>query len=162
MLRLALAALHLLALGIGLGAIWGRARALGDLVNASGGGASDASAATPHALRRAFSTDSWWGVAAALWIATGLWRTLAGTEKGTAYYLGNHVFWAKMGLLLAIIALEVWPATTLVRWRMAAKGSAGWSAEAARRIVVISYVQLALVVAMVIAAAAMARGYGAR
>ena len=38
---------------------------------------------------------------AALWIGTGLWRLLAGTEKPTAYYLSIHVFYGKMALLAA-------------------------------------------------------------
>lgn len=77
MIRIALAVTHLLALGIGLGAIHGRGRALNAL------------AADPGALRRAFAADSWWGIAAVLWIGTGLWRVLAGTEKTPSYYATN-------------------------------------------------------------------------
>src|SRR4029079_871880 len=104
MLRLALAALHLLALGIGLGAVWGRARALG--------GPRDS-----RALRRALAADGWWGIAALPWIGTGLWRLLAGPEKATGYYLRNHLFMAKMGLLVLVLLLEAWPMVTLVRLR---------------------------------------------
>ena len=119
MLRVALAALHLLALGIGLGAVWARARALGERP-------LDVSAA-----RRAFAADTWWGVAAGLWIATGLWRLLAGTEKATSYYLHNHVFFAKMGCLALILVLELWPMTTLIRWRVTAKRRGdGWRPDA--------------------------------
>lgn len=149
MLRLALAAIHLLALGIGLGAVWTRGRSL----------------ATWHeqgALRRAFAADAWWGTAALLWVGSGLWRLLAGTEKATRYYTHNHVFWTKMGLLGVILALEIWPMITLIRWRQRSGSSvAGASATAARVISRISYLQAALIVAMVIAAVAMARGYGA-
>lgn len=153
MLRLALAMLHLLALGIGLGAVWARAQAL---------------AARPldaAAARRAFAADGWWGAAALLWIGTGVWRLVAGTEKATGYYLHNHVFFGKMGLLLLVLALEAWPAATLVRWRRAAGRAGGeWrpDARAAGWIRGISYAEAALVVAMVGAAVAMARGYGAR
>jgi uncharacterized membrane protein len=91
MLRLTLAALHLLALGIGLGGIWGRARGLGqrplDL----------------SSVRRAFAADSWWGVAAMVWRP----------DETTA-----------------------------------------------RRISVISCVQVALLLLMLVAAVSMARGYG--
>jgi putative membrane protein len=150
MLRIVLAILHLLALGIGLGAVWSRARALGERPLERGG------------ARRAFAADSWWGLAAVLWIGTGLWRLLAGTEKATSYYLGNHVFFAKMGFLAVILALEIWPAITLVRWRRAAaRSGSSWSpnASSAARIRVISYLEAMLVVAMVCAAAMMARGY---
>src|SRR5919206_2160505 len=100
MLRLTLAWLHLLALGVGLGAVWARARSLRGPLDAA-------------ALRRAFVADAWWGVAAGLWLATGLWRLLAGTEKATGYYLTNHVFFAKMGMFVLVLLLEVWPMATL-------------------------------------------------
>src|SRR6185295_3910183 len=152
MLRVTLAVVHLLALGIGLGAIYARARAL-NAVDASNG-----------SLPRAFVADTWWGVAAGLWIVTGLWRALAGTEKTPSYYWNNHVFYAKMGLLLLILALEIWPMITLIRWRVAAAGKtlppASELSATGRRIARISDVQLLLVVAMVLAAVMMARGYG--
>ena len=100
MLRWLLAALHLLALGIGLGAVWSRARSLRQPLDSPG-------------LRRVLAADAWWGIAALLWISTGLWRWLGGLEKGTAYYLQNHVFWTKMLLLAVILALEVGPIITL-------------------------------------------------
>jgi putative membrane protein len=82
MLRWLLAMAHLLAFGIGLGAIWARARALRAVARGT----------DPNALGRALVADSWLGIAAILWIATGLWRLLAGTEKPSAYYYANHVF----------------------------------------------------------------------
>ena len=146
--RLVLAWLHLLALAIGLSGVWARARALRDSLRYP----------EDHGpLRRAFVGDTWWGVAAVLWIVTGLWRLAAGTEKNPGYYLVNHFFFLKMGLFVAIIALEVWPMKTMMRWR---RMVAVPEARDAGRIEAISYVQCALVVGMVLAAAAMARGYG--
>ena len=148
MLRWLLAFAHLLALGIGLGAVWVRARALA------------AHPADRSTLARAFAADSAWGLAALLWISTGLWRLLAGTEKPTAYYMSSHTFWTKMALLALILALEIRPMMTLVRWRMLV-GRGGMpdvgSAPALSRL---SYVQAVLVVLMVLAATAMARGVG--
>ena len=152
MLRPLLAILHLLALGIGLGAVWARARALGERLDRA-------------SLRRVFAADGWWGLAAVLWISTGLWRLLAGTEKATSYYLANEAFRAKMGFLAAILLLEIWPALTLVRWRRrATRSGASWTPDSstAARIRAISYLEALLVVAMVCAAALMARGYGAK
>ena len=152
MLRLTLAALHLIALGIGLGAVWARANALNGPLDLP-------------TMRRAFRADSWWGLAAALWIGTGLWRLFAGTEKASAYYMQNHVFFAKMGFFVIILALEIWPMITLVRWRqIAGRGTSAWNPNpaAARRIARISRIESVLVIAMVFAAVAMARGYGAR
>jgi putative membrane protein len=154
MLRIVLAVLHLLALGIGLGAIYARARALNRLGR------------SPDALRAAFSADSWWGAAAALWIVTGLWRALAGTEKAPIYYWSNHVFYAKMGLLVLVLLLEIWPMITLLKWRAAAARETLPSPEAlaptGRRLARVSDVQTLLIIAMVVAAVLLARGYGAR
>ena len=152
MLRLFLAAMHLIALGIGLGAVWARASALSRPLDRA-------------AMVRAFRADTWWGIAAALWIATGLWRLLDGTEKSTSYYMRNHVFFTKMSFLVIILLLEIGPMITLIRWRqIAGRGTSAWNPNpaAARRIARISYIEAALVIAMVFAAVAMARGYGER
>jgi len=58
-IRWLLAAVHLLALGVGLGAVWARGRALQTSLDVP-------------ALRRVFYADTWWGIAAVLWIGTGL------------------------------------------------------------------------------------------
>ena len=148
MLRWILAAIHLLGLGIGLGAVWVRARSL------------SVRPLDRPALQRTFAADSWWGLAAAVWIGSGLWRLLAGTEKPTAYYLSNHAFYAKMGLLVGILLLEVWPMVTLIRWRAVVRKGGLPDASPAAAIARISYVQALLVVLMVLAATAMARGIG--
>lgn len=90
---------------------------------------------------------------------------LAGTDKATSYYLSNHVFYAKMGFLAVILALEIWPMITLIRWRMA-RGRGRPVEEVAspvvaQRMATISFLEAALVACMVIAAVLMARGYGA-
>jgi putative membrane protein len=152
MLRLVLAALHLLALGLGLGAVIARGTALHE-------------APSNAALRRAFRSDTTWGFAAALWISTGVWRMVAGLEKPSGYYYTNPVFQAKMGLLALILILEFWPMMTLIRWRRSF--SAGESAErlmtsgAGKRIATISRIEALIVVVMVFVAVAMARGFGA-
>ena len=147
-LRWLLATAHLLGLGIGLGAVWARARLIG------------AAPLDRTVLHRVFNADAWWGAAAVLWIGTGLWRLFAGTEKPTAYYLANHAFYAKMALLGAILLLELWPMVTLIRWRVALAQGQVPNTEPARMIATISYAQAALVVLMVLAATAMARGLG--
>ncbi len=141
------AAIHLLALGIGLGAIWARSRALRRLPD-------------DDALRRALVADAFWGIAALLWITTGVARAFGGLEKGSAYYLSNSAFWVKMGLLGLILVLEIWPMTTLIRWRRQLSSGAV-DTRNARTFAAISVAQAALVVAMVFAATAMARGIGA-
>jgi putative membrane protein len=141
------AAVHLLALGIGLGSIWGRARALTEPLDAPG-------------MRRVFFADAWWGVAAVLWLGTGLPRAFGGLEKGTTYYLHNHLFHAKLGLFVLIFLLEIWPMITLVRWRVAGARGGTVDTSAAPALARISYVQAGLVGLIVLVATALARGYG--
>jgi len=148
MTRWLLAAVHLLALGIGLGSVWVRARLLG------------APTLDGPTLRRALAADVWWAVAAILWVGSGLWRLLAATEKPTAYYLGNHAFWAKMALFAAILVLESTPIVTLGAWRRQLARGETPDLRAAPGLARTSYIQAVLVICMVLAATAMARGLG--
>jgi len=146
-LRWLLAALHLTALGIGLGAVWGRAVALRGPLDSVG-------------LRRVFAADSWWGLAGLLWIATGLWRLFAATEKPTTYYMHNHFFYLKMATLLLLLVLEARAIVLLTRWRGAFRRGGEVDTSAAPGLARISHVQVLLVLVMVLAATAMARGLG--
>lgn len=152
MLRITLAVLHLIALAIGMGAIDIRARNLRKLRT------------DDDALKDVFTADAMWGIAAILWASTGLWRWFAGTEKTPSYYVNNHIFLAKMGFFVLILLLELWPMITLIRWRLSAARGTLPSVEGlvptANRIAMISRVQSLLLVAMLIAAVMMARGYG--
>jgi putative membrane protein len=147
LIRWLFATAHLLGLGVGLGAVWARARALRGPLD-------------PEGLRRVFYADGWWGAAAGIWIATGLVRVIGGLEKSMDYYLQNHVFWGKMTFLLAILALEVSPMVTLVRWRAQLRRGQTPDTRLAGRFANISYLQAVLVLLMVMAATAMARGIG--
>jgi putative membrane protein len=140
-----LAALHLLALGLGLGAVWTRARAFH-------------AGAEGTALRRALAADTVWGLAALIWISTGLLRAFGGYEKGTAYYLQSDAFIAKMAVLGVVLVLEVWPMVTLLRIRLG--GATAVPPGSARAFARISELQAILVVVMVLLATAMARGLG--
>jgi putative membrane protein len=146
-LRWLLAAVHLLALGIGLGAIWARALTLRGPLDAAG-------------VRRVLAADTWWGIAAILWIGTGLVRAFAGFEKGTLYYTHNHYFWVKMGLLGSILLLEIMPMITFIKWRARLAKNETIDATNAASFATTSFIQAALIVFMVLAATAMARGYG--
>jgi len=65
-----------------------------------------------------------------------------------------------MGLLAAILVLELGPMIALIRWRTAVARGGVPDRRAASRFARISFVQGILVVLMVLAATAMARGYG--
>src|SRR6185312_1271439 len=73
MISAVVASLHLLALAIGLPAVFLRGRALKGPLDMDG-------------VRRLLAADNAWGVAAALWIVTGLLRAFGGLEKGTQFY----------------------------------------------------------------------------
>jgi putative membrane protein len=109
-------------------------------------------------LRQVFLADTLWGIAAVLWIATGLLRAFGGLEKGTGYYLHNPLFHAKMGLLVVILLLEIWPMAVLIRWRIQAKRGIAINTAPAASFARISRVQAGLIVLMVFVATALARG----
>jgi len=149
-LRASMAALHFLALGIGLGAVFVRGLRLRDLRRAPADAAP---------LRGLFAADSLWGVAAALWIVTGLLRAFAGLEKATTFYVRNGFFWVKMALFASVFALEILPMVTFIAWRRArGAGAAPWVTAPIARLVGINDVEIALVVLIPFAAALMARG----
>ncbi len=144
-----MAAIHLLALGIGFGAVRERASALRGTLDDAG-------------FRRVFRSDAWWGVAAVLWLVTGLLRAFGGLEKGTAYYLGNGLFHAKLGLFILIVGLEIAPMIGLMKWRtQRARGTAP-DTSGARRFAVISDVQATLLIVLVLLGTAIARGFGVK
>jgi putative membrane protein len=145
----ALAALHLFALAIGLESVWVRGRALRGTLDAAG-------------FRRAFLANAWWGVAMLLWVGTGLLRAFASFEKGSAYYLSNGLFWAKLALVSLIVALEVRPMTALIHWRGLLRSGQSPDTTAAGRYARASAIQAVLVMLIIVIATGMARGYGMR
>jgi putative membrane protein len=139
-----LSAIHVLALGLGLGGVFARGRALGGRLDEAG-------------WKRLLAADSVWGVAAALWIASGLGRVFFG-GKEPDFYWRNGFFWMKLALFGAVVALELAPMITFIRVRTArARGTPlpHFSVERYRRI---NAIELVLVVTIVFVAAFMARG----
>ena len=110
LLRALMAALHFLALGIGLGAVFVRGLRLRDLRRRP---------ADPGPLPELFGADALWGLSAALWIVTGLLRAFAGLEKATAFYVRNGFFYVKLSLFATVFALEIVPMLTFIAWRRA-------------------------------------------
>lgn len=144
-LRWIFAAVHLLALGVGLGSIFARGRALQNIHY-------------DRAIQRALVADSFWGLSALLWIPTGLLRAFGGFEKGSAFYLGSNLFWVKMGLLLLVLGLEIKAIAGLTKWRLQLRRGSAVDTGNSKTLSRISYVQTALIVVMVLVATAMARG----
>ena len=148
MIRQALvSALHLSALALGFASVVARGMRLRDLRRSPGDTAVRAS------LLRA---DNVWGIAALLWLSTGLYRLLAGVDKTPAFYMRNGFFALKMGLFLLVFALEIVPMVTFVRWRLSKGGTpAGPPLDTLIRL---NDAEVALVLAIPFTAAFMARG----
>jgi putative membrane protein len=142
-------ALHLLALAIGLPSVFLRGRALKGPLD-------------PDGLRKLFTADSVWGVAAVLWLVTGLLRAFGGLEKGSAFYLASTLFWVKLGLFVIIVGLEAWPMLTFIRWRRQLGRGEKPDTSRARTLYLINHIEMGLGVIMVFVASFMARGFGAR
>ena len=147
MISAVVSSLHLLALAIGLPAVFLRGRALKRPLAADG-------------LRRLLAADNVWGLAAGLWLVTGLLRAFGGLEKGTDFYLRSPLFWTKMSLFLLIILLEIRPMVTFIGWRRRLGRGLPVDTSVAPRLYTLNHIELALVVVMVFVASMMARGIG--
>jgi putative membrane protein len=142
-------ALHVLALALGLPSVYLRGRALKGPLDRDG-------------LGRLLAADTVWGIAAALWIATGLLRAFGGLEKGSQFYLQSPLFWTKMALFATVIILEIWPMVTFIRWRGALRRGLTPDTSRARALYLVNHVEMGLVVLIVFVASFMARGFGMR
>jgi putative membrane protein len=147
--RAAISALHILALAIGFGAVFARGRRLRDLRRSP----EDAGV-----LRRLFQADNFWGLATLLWIATGLLRVFGGLEKTPDFYLRNGFFWVKMGLFAMVLALEITPMVTFIRWRVARARGAAPRVGNLDTLIALNDAEVAIVLLIPFAAALMARG----
>jgi putative membrane protein len=146
MLAAIVSALHQIALGIGLGGVWMRGRAL------------RAAPFDEGAIRRVLTADNFWGVAALLWVGTGLARVLGGLDKGTGFYTHNGFFHLKMGLFGIVLALELWPMITFIRWRVALVRGGVPDTSRTESLARINDIEVVLVPVIVVVAALMARG----
>ena len=139
-----LSAIHVLTLALGLGAVFARGRALSGPLDDAG-------------WKRLLASDNAWGVAAALWLITGLTRVFHGGKEPT-FYWRNGLFWVNMAMFLLVALLELAPMRTFVRVRKARRQRSPlpqFPIDTYRRINTDEFV---LVVAIVFVAAFMARG----
>src|SRR5262245_5060557 len=143
-IRLIFAEFHLPALGLGLGLIWSRSRALTGTLDSA-------------VLKLLFVADNWWGFAAGIWVGTGLVRLLSPLEKGRDYYFANEFFRAKMLAFVLILLLEIRPMITFIKWRSMLRRGLTPNTSVASLFAKTSALQTVLVVVMVLAASAMAR-----
>lgn len=141
-----LAALHLLAFGLGFWAVLTRGTNFRRLATGVG------------QARSVLIADNLWGVSALILLVTGGMRAFGGYEKGADYYLHQPLFHLKMALFVLILLLEVAPMLTLIKWRVALARGTAINTGRATLYARISHVEGLLVLLMVVAATGMARG----
>jgi len=107
--------------------------------------------------RRLLAADNVWGVAALLWIASGLGRVFYG-GKEPSFYWRNGFFWVKMGLFGLVFLLELAPMRTFIRVRRAQTRGSALPACPIGTYQRINAIELWLIVTIVFVAAFMARG----
>jgi len=139
-----LSALHMLTLALGVWGVVERGRALAGPLDDAG-------------WKRLLAADTAWGVAALLWIASGLARVFFG-GKELDFYWRNGFFWTKLSLFAVVFALELRPMMTFIQVRKARSSRAALPAFSVDTYRKINSAELLLVVAIVFVAAFMARG----
>ncbi len=144
-----LSTFHVFALAIGLPGVFLRGLGLRALGRQE-----------PGALQRLFLADNAWGIAALLWLITGLSRAFGSFEKGSYYYLHNGTFLIKMGLFACIFLLELWPMVTFILWRRASAKQQAIDFSRVPALTRVNDLELALTLAIPFAASMMARGIG--
>lgn len=105
--------------------------------------------------------DRSYGAAAGLLLMVGFLRVFYGA-KGTAFYLENPVFWAKITAFMLVAALSILPTVRFFAWQRRARKEPGFQPPAAdvrsvRRLIV---AQAAVLLVIPLLAGLMARGYG--
>jgi len=107
--------------------------------------------------QRLLAADNVWGAAAGLWIASGLGRVFFG-GKEPGFYWRNGFFWVKLALFGLVFALELTPMMTFIRVRSARRRGTALPRFPVEAYCRINSAEIVLVVAIVFAAAFMARG----
>ena len=142
-----LAYLHYLALGLGFVGVFSRGRAIKNIiVNKS------------NDTKELFLADNIWGIAALLWIVTGLMRAFGTYEKGPSFYMNSHWFWLKMTMFACIFVLEIYPMITFMKWRKTKKQVTENDYPTLIKIRKINHIEALLVFLIPFVATIMARG----
>jgi putative membrane protein len=116
---------------------------------------------TPAILKRMALIDAGLGASGVSILLFGAGRVFYGL-KGSEYYLGNHVFWTKMALIVLTVLASVPPTINILRWRKASAADPAFQPperklRSVRGHIIAEWVLLTLIP---IAAVAMARGVG--
>ncbi len=112
-------------------------------------------------IKRLGQIDLAFGVAAGAMLIAGFARVFYGL-KGPAYYLGNWVFWTKIGIFALIGLLSICPSLRFRAWGRLVEldPQALPTREDIVRAKRMIHIEASLVLLLPILGAAMARGYG--
>ncbi|BCA26790.1 hypothetical protein A7D27_25885 [Pseudomonas sp. 1D4] len=105
--------------------------------------------------------DIAYGITASLVLATGLARVLW-FGKGSAYYLHNSLFHAKVGLFVLVALLSTFPTVVFLGWRNSVKAGQVpvLSPRTGKLLVITLRAELTLLLVLPLLGALMARGFG--
>jgi len=112
-------------------------------------------------LERLARIDLGYGIAAAFVVIFGAARVIWGA-KGYQYYVENSVFWLKIALFVVVGLLSIPPTVRYLGWGRRRRLDAGFRPGPAEiaRVRLWLWSEAAAFLAIPVAAAAMARGYG--
>lgn len=114
-----------------------------------------------NGVRLITRVDAFYGASAGLVLVSGLLRVFLGA-KGGAFYTGNPVFYAKVGLFLVVGAMSIAPTLRFFRWARALKADPafipGVEEQRSTRRIVMAQIHLAALLPLL--AVLMSRGIG--
>lgn len=115
----------------------------------------------PDMVRRLAGIDRAYGGLAVAVILAGVARVIWGA-KGWEFYVGNHVFWAKMVTFGIVGLLSIPPTMRFIAWRKKSAADPAYAppAEEVARVRRFVHLQAGLFLLIPIFAAMMARGIG--
>lgn len=117
--------------------------------------------AAPARLQRLKTVDGLYGMAAMLVLGTGAARVWMGA-KGSAFYLDNPVFYAKVALFLVVGMMSAYPTVQFFRWAAAIDGNRQFTPgpQAVARVRTLLKLQVTGIACLPLLAVLMARGVG--
>jgi putative membrane protein len=115
----------------------------------------------PVHLQRVARTDLFYGIAAGIVFLTGLLR-FAYFGKGIHFYLGNPLFYVKVGMFLLVALISIYPTVQFLSWRKMLKQGElpALALPTITRLRAVIRLELGLLIVIPLLAVLMARGIG--
>src|SRR5215510_4305635 len=115
----------------------------------------------PVHLQRVARTDLFYGIAAGVVFLTGLLR-FAYFGKGIHFYLGNPLFYVKVGMFLLVALISIYPTVQFLSWRNMLKQDQMPAVDTPRvtRLRSVIRLELGLLLVIPLLAVLIARGIG--